>query len=575
MPSQYSPLLRIELPAPGEQGNTWGDTTNNNLGSLIEGAVAGTSLITTLPATLTELNGAADTSRPMILNVTAPLVANSYIEAPAKSKVYVVYNHTTGGYNLTIKTASSTGVTIPNGKAKVVFYDTQLADYKEAVTAADVFFLTGSITDDAQATTKKYVDDKAGNYVPLNGSAPMTGNLTLPNSTLLVSDPDTYATPKGYVLPKSGGTMTGTLTLSSGSQTAPTGDQAIGKTYADNTYLTKGRKLISGTTGTLTFSQGASTGLSEVILGNGDVTLSVTSGGGAAGVTSFNTRTGAVTLTSSDVTSALTYTPYSNTNPTGYQTAAQVSSAISSGTAGSSNNANALGGVSPSGYLRTDGYQVGSIMTGALILNRGGAENAWVDTVVSGGTRYAVLGSYTSSSVNFAPIVIAQGNATPTPQLVMNATTSGDANFYHNLSCVGTKPFRINHPVVKDKKLYHVAVESPKIDLMYRGKAILVNGRATVNIDAESRLTSGTFKVLTQNAEVVSLNNKNGFTRVRASEVVEGEFTITAEDSACSDSIVWVVMAERADPDIRANRLTDDEGLLIPEQEERDVTFGA
>ena len=436
MPSQYSPLLRIELPAPGEQGNTWGDTTNNNLGSLIEGAVAGTSLITTLPATLTELNGAADTSRPMILNVTAPLVANSYIEAPAKSKVYVVYNHTTGGYNLTIKTASSTGVTIPNGKAKVVFYDTQLADYKEAVTAADVFFLTGSITDDAQATTKKYVDDKAGNYVPLNGSAPMTGNLTLPNSTLLVSDPDTYATPKGYVLPKSGGTMTGTLTLSSGSQTAPTGDQAIGKTYADNTYLTKGRKLISGTTGTLTFSQGASTGLSEVILGNGDVTLSVTSGGGAAGVTSFNTRTGAVTLTSSDVTSALTYTPYSNTNPTGYQTAAQVSSAISSGTAGSSNNANALGGVYPSGYLRTDGYQVGSIMTGALLLNRGGAENAWVDTVVSGGTRYAVLGSYTSSSVNFAPIVIAQGNAS-TNQLVMNATTSGDANFYHNVLVTG------------------------------------------------------------------------------------------------------------------------------------------
>lgn len=437
MPSQYSPLLRIELPAPGEQGNTWGDTTNNNLGSLIEGAVAGTSLITTLPATLTELNGAADTSRPMILNVTAPLAADSYIEAPAKSKVYVVYNNTTGGHNLTIKTASSTGVTIPNGKAKVVFYDTQLAVYKEAVTAADVFFLTGSIEDDAQATTKKYVDDKAGNYVPLNGSEPMSGNLTLPNSTLLVSDPDTYATPKGYVLPKSGGTMTGTLTLSSGSQTAPTGDQAIGKTYADNTYLTKGRKLISGTTGTLTFSQGASTGLSEVILGNGDVTLSVTSGGGAAGVTSFNTRTGAVTLTSSDVTSALTYTPYSNTNPTGYQTAAQVSSAISSGTAGSSNNANALGGVSPSGYLRTDGYQVGSIMTGALILNRGGAENAWVDTVVSGGTRYAVLGSYTSSSVNFAPIVIAQGNSSATTQLVMNATTSGDVNFYHNVYVTG------------------------------------------------------------------------------------------------------------------------------------------
>lgn len=36
------------------------------------------------------------------------------------------------------------------------------------------------------------------------------------------------------------------------------------------------------------------------------------------GVTSFNTRTGAITLTSSDVTTALTFTPYNATNPSGY-----------------------------------------------------------------------------------------------------------------------------------------------------------------------------------------------------------------------------------------------------------------
>jgi hypothetical protein len=38
----------------------------------------------------------------------------------------------------------------------------------------------------------------------------------------------------------------------------------------------------------------------------------------AGGVTSFNTRTGAVTLTSLDVTNALTFTPYNSTNPAGY-----------------------------------------------------------------------------------------------------------------------------------------------------------------------------------------------------------------------------------------------------------------
>jgi protein-disulfide isomerase-like protein with CxxC motif len=39
-----------------------------------------------------------------------------------------------------------------------------------------------------------------------------------------------------------------------------------------------------------------------------------------SGVSSFNTRTGAVTLTSGDVTTALGYTPYNSTNPSGYIT---------------------------------------------------------------------------------------------------------------------------------------------------------------------------------------------------------------------------------------------------------------
>lgn len=40
----------------------------------------------------------------------------------------------------------------------------------------------------------------------------------------------------------------------------------------------------------------------------------------AAGLTSFNTRTGAITLTSGDVTTALGFTPYNATNPSGYIT---------------------------------------------------------------------------------------------------------------------------------------------------------------------------------------------------------------------------------------------------------------
>jgi hypothetical protein len=46
------------------------------------------------------------------------------------------------------------------------------------------------------------------------------------------------------------------------------------------------------------------------------------------GVSSFNARTGAVTLASDDVMAALTYAPYNSTNPAGYQTAANVTTTV-------------------------------------------------------------------------------------------------------------------------------------------------------------------------------------------------------------------------------------------------------
>lgn len=49
------------------------------------------------------------------------------------------------------------------------------------------------------------------------------------------------------------------------------------------------------------------------VLGAGNIQID-------GGVTSFNTRTGAITLGSSDVTGALGYTPYNSTNPSGYIT---------------------------------------------------------------------------------------------------------------------------------------------------------------------------------------------------------------------------------------------------------------
>jgi len=72
MPSTYSPSLKLELIADGEQPGTWGQTTNTNLGTLLEQAITGvvTIVMTNADYTLTDLNGLSDEARNAVLVVT-------------------------------------------------------------------------------------------------------------------------------------------------------------------------------------------------------------------------------------------------------------------------------------------------------------------------------------------------------------------------------------------------------------------------------------------------------------------------------------------------------------------------
>lgn len=129
--STYSPSLRIELITTGDQAGTWGNTTNTNLGTLIEAGIAGYTSVSVIAANqaFTALNGAADESRNAVIALTTTTGANFSVYAPPAEKTYVIYN--ASGYEATIynstslgnTTAAGTGVTIPAGKTMTVWSD--------------------------------------------------------------------------------------------------------------------------------------------------------------------------------------------------------------------------------------------------------------------------------------------------------------------------------------------------------------------------------------------------------------------------------------------------------------------
>ena len=119
----YSQSLKLTLLANGEGAGTWGQTTNTNLGTLLEQAITGVQSIVMTDAnyTLSNLNGASDEARNPVLVVTGTNNAVRDIIAPLVNKQYLVVNNTTGGYAIRIRGSTGFTVTIPNGSQVPVY----------------------------------------------------------------------------------------------------------------------------------------------------------------------------------------------------------------------------------------------------------------------------------------------------------------------------------------------------------------------------------------------------------------------------------------------------------------------
>jgi hypothetical protein len=123
---------------------SWGDTVNNELTSLVDSAVAGTTTLSTdADVTLTDTDGAANQARQAVLLWTATGSTTRNITAPAQSKTYVVINATGGTQSIVVRgVGPTTGVTIAAGEKAVVAWNgsdfVKVSTYSGAASFTDV-----------------------------------------------------------------------------------------------------------------------------------------------------------------------------------------------------------------------------------------------------------------------------------------------------------------------------------------------------------------------------------------------------------------------------------------------------
>lgn len=121
--STYSTSLKLTLIGDGEQTGTWGQTTNTNLGTLLEQAIVGqtTIIMANTDYTLTDLNGVSDEARNAVVVITGAQNATYSVIVPAVQKLYMVTNNLTSPQIAYIKPSGGSATQIPNGRTMYLY----------------------------------------------------------------------------------------------------------------------------------------------------------------------------------------------------------------------------------------------------------------------------------------------------------------------------------------------------------------------------------------------------------------------------------------------------------------------
>jgi microcystin-dependent protein len=323
MASSYSDL-KIELIGTGEQSGSWGTTTNTNLGTAIEEAIAESVDVSfssgTVTLTLTNSN-ATQSARHLRLNLTGTSGGAQNLVVPTIEKPYLVNNGTAD--TITVKTSGGSGIGVPSGKTMWVYVDgTNVVD---AVTALSSLKADGGVTVDNITIDGTEIDlssgdltldvagdivlDAAGDEVIFKDGSTNVGHVSMDSDNLtiksLVSDKDVIfqgndggsgnSTPDLRDRFVVGAGSTYSVDATGGSATVtPSGTNA-------GTALSESQLPAHNHTTTITFTNGTTSSSSSTRLAGG-------------GATTLGTQTYDTDNTGSGATHTHTFTGDSQTN---------------------------------------------------------------------------------------------------------------------------------------------------------------------------------------------------------------------------------------------------------------------
>jgi hypothetical protein len=233
MASNFSPL-KIELITTGEQAGTWGDTTNTNLGTAIEEAIVGSAEVpfSSSDVTLTLSNtNASQTARNMRLELTGTSGGARNLIVPAIEKPYIIANGLADA--VTVKNATGSGVVVPASKTMWVYNNG--SDVVNAVS-----HLTALSLGTALPTSSGGTGSTSTTYCDLTTN--VTGLLPLANGGTNASDAPgartslglgTIATQNSNSVTITGGSITGITNLAVADGGTGADDQAGAQTSLD------------------------------------------------------------------------------------------------------------------------------------------------------------------------------------------------------------------------------------------------------------------------------------------------------------------------------------------------------